>query len=80
MEDAAQSAPDEVPCRENISPTESGEAAAPDARLACRGVRPSELVACSKTPFEVILGAYLTQNTAWKAVERSLANLRRRER
>jgi endonuclease-3 related protein len=24
----------------------------------------------------VILGAYLTQNTAWKAVERSLANLR----
>lgn len=30
----------------------------------------------AKTPFEVILGAYLTQNTAWKAVERSLANLR----
>ena len=28
------------------------------------------------TPFEVILGAYLTQNTSWKAVERSLANLR----
>lgn len=28
------------------------------------------------TRFEVILGAYLTQNTAWKAVERSLANLR----
>lgn len=28
------------------------------------------------TPFEVILGAYLTQNTAWKAVELSLANLR----
>lgn len=28
------------------------------------------------TPFEVILGAYLTQNTAWKAVERSLQNLR----
>jgi endonuclease-3 related protein len=27
------------------------------------------------TPFEVVLGAYLTQNTAWKAVERSLANL-----
>lgn len=25
---------------------------------------------------EVILGAYLTQNTSWKAVERSLANLR----
>jgi endonuclease III related protein len=28
-------------------------------------------------PFEVILGAYLTQNTSWKAVELSLANLRR---
>ena len=28
------------------------------------------------TPFEVVLGAYLTQNTAWKQVERSLANLR----
>jgi endonuclease III related protein len=28
------------------------------------------------TPFEVILGAYLTQNTSWKTVERSLANLR----
>ncbi len=30
----------------------------------------------AQTPLEVILGAYLTQNTAWKAVERSLANLR----
>jgi endonuclease-3 related protein len=30
----------------------------------------------AETLFEVILGAYLTQNTAWKAVERSLANLR----
>jgi endonuclease-3 related protein len=29
----------------------------------------------AETRFEVILGAYLTQNTAWKAVERSLANL-----
>lgn len=28
------------------------------------------------TPFETIVGAYLTQNTAWTAVERSLANLR----
>ena len=28
------------------------------------------------TAFEVVLGAYLTQNTSWKAVERSLANLR----
>jgi endonuclease III related protein len=30
----------------------------------------------AETPFEVILGAYLTQNTSWKAVEISLANLR----
>jgi endonuclease-3 related protein len=30
----------------------------------------------AKTPFEVILGAYLTQNTAWQVVERSLDNLR----
>jgi endonuclease-3 related protein len=30
----------------------------------------------AKTSFEVILGAYLTQNTAWKAVELSLTNLR----
>jgi endonuclease-3 related protein len=30
----------------------------------------------AQSAFEVILGAYLTQNTAWKAVERSLANLR----
>jgi len=30
----------------------------------------------AKSPFEVILGAYLTQNTAWKSVERSLENLR----
>lgn len=28
------------------------------------------------TPFQVVLGAYLTQNTAWKSVELSLANLR----
>ncbi|MGB6688614.1 MAG: base excision DNA repair protein [Terracidiphilus sp.] len=30
----------------------------------------------AKTAFEVILGAYLTQNTSWKVVERSLANLK----
>lgn len=30
----------------------------------------------AQTPFEVVLGAYLTQNTAWRSVERSLANLR----
>jgi endonuclease-3 related protein len=30
----------------------------------------------AQTPFEVIVGAYLTQNTSWKAVEVSLANLR----
>ena len=30
----------------------------------------------AQAPLEVVLGAYLTQNTAWKAVERSLDNLR----
>lgn len=29
----------------------------------------------ASTPFEVVLGAYLTQNTAWTSVERSLAQL-----
>jgi endonuclease-3 related protein len=33
----------------------------------------------AETPFEVIVGAYLTQNTAWTNVERALANLRRAE-
>lgn len=33
----------------------------------------------AKTPFEVIIGAYLTQNTSWKAVEVSLENLRAAE-
>ncbi len=31
----------------------------------------------AKTPLEVILGAYLTQNTSWRGVERSIENLRR---
>ena len=31
----------------------------------------------AETQFEVIVGAYLTQNTAWVNVERALANLRR---
>jgi endonuclease III related protein len=31
----------------------------------------------AETRFEVILGAYLTQNTAWRAVELSLGRLRR---
>jgi endonuclease-3 related protein len=30
----------------------------------------------AETAFEMILGAYLTQNTSWKAAEGSLANLR----
>ncbi|MGA8111028.1 MAG: base excision DNA repair protein [Acidobacteriaceae bacterium] len=29
----------------------------------------------AKTPFEVVIGAYLTQNTAWTSVERSIAGL-----
>jgi endonuclease-3 related protein len=31
-----------------------------------------------ETPLEITLGAYLTQNTSWRAVERSLENLRER--
>ena len=31
----------------------------------------------AETQFEVIVGAYLTQNTAWTNVERALSNLRR---
>ena len=31
----------------------------------------------AESPFEVILGAFLTQNTAWTNVEKALANLRR---
>ncbi|MFP5235844.1 MAG: endonuclease III domain-containing protein [Acidobacteriota bacterium] len=33
----------------------------------------------AETAIEVIVGAYLTQNTSWKAVERSLENLRAAE-
>jgi endonuclease-3 related protein len=29
----------------------------------------------AKSPFEVVVGAYLTQNTAWTSVEKSIANL-----
>ena len=32
----------------------------------------------ANTAFEVVIGAYLTQNTAWKSVERSIANLEAR--
>jgi endonuclease-3 related protein len=31
----------------------------------------------ARTPFEVIVGAILTQNTAWKNVEQAIENLRR---
>src|SRR5690348_18094084 len=31
----------------------------------------------ARTPFEVIVGAILTQNTSWTNVERAIANLRR---
>ncbi len=30
----------------------------------------------AETPFEVVIGAYLTQATAWRSVERSITNLR----
>src|SRR5215472_4887213 len=33
----------------------------------------------AETQFEVIVGAYLTQNTAWTNVEKALANLRTAE-
>jgi endonuclease-3 related protein len=33
----------------------------------------------AETPFEVIVGAYLTQNTSWTNVERAMENLRRAE-
>lgn len=32
----------------------------------------------ARTAFEVVVGAYLTQNTAWTSVERSIANLEAR--
>ncbi len=32
----------------------------------------------AKTPFEVVVGAYLTQSTAWTSVERSIGNLAER--
>jgi endonuclease III related protein len=32
----------------------------------------------AKSPFEVVIGAYLTQNTAWTSVEKSIANLAER--
>ena len=31
----------------------------------------------ARTPFEVIVGAILTQNTAWTNVEKAITNLRR---
>lgn len=34
----------------------------------------------AQTPFEVMVGAVLTQNTAWTNVERAIANLRARDR
>jgi len=33
----------------------------------------------AETPFEVIVGAYLTQNTSWQAVEKSIKNLRNKD-
>jgi endonuclease-3 related protein len=33
----------------------------------------------ARTPFEVILGAILTQNTAWTNVEKAMSNLRREQ-
>ena len=33
----------------------------------------------AETPFEVVVGAYLTQNTSWRGVELSITNLRQRD-
>ena len=33
----------------------------------------------AETPFEVVIGAILTQNTAWTNVEKAIVNLRREE-
>ena len=49
---------------------------APDARLNSSAPTARNIGGRLQTPLEVILGAYLTQNTSWKAVEISLTNLR----
>ena len=46
-------------------------------RSAARRLRARRAGGRAKTPFEVCLGAILTQNTAWTNVERALAALRR---
>jgi endonuclease-3 related protein len=33
----------------------------------------------AETPFEVCVGALLTQNTAWRNVEKAISNLKRRK-
>lgn len=71
----------EIPVRQKIRAVKSGRRLTPAQRL--RRMHDQLAMAYgpqhwwpAHTPFEVILGAYLTQNTAWKAVERSLRNLR----
>ena len=71
------------------APTLRSRADAPHTRNAARRLRGfySRLVKAygpqqwwpAKTPFEVVIGAYLTQNTAWTSVERSIANLAARD-
>jgi endonuclease-3 related protein len=56
---------------------------APDVRLHAMYARLLELYGPQKwwparTSFEVVIGAYLTQNTAWASVEKSIANLEAR--
>lgn len=63
----------------------AGKRAAQDLRNGARRLREfySHLVKAygpqqwwpAKSAFEVVIGAYLTQNTAWTAVEKSIANL-----
>lgn len=62
--------------RDGSSPPYSTAASAPHARRAC-WVYGKQHWWPAETPFEVVIGAYLTQNTSWKSVERSLDNLRK---
>lgn len=73
--------------RQAVGLSESSEAARPVPRLWVRQLRELYQLARARfghqhwwpadTPFEVCVGAILTQNTAWTNVERALANLKR---
>jgi endonuclease-3 related protein len=72
-----------------LAPTSRSRAKPPRSGDAARRLRGfySRLVAAyglqqwwpAQTHFEIVVGAYLTQNTAWTSVERSIANLAARD-